>query len=68
MQADSSGMASTPAEQGRPWPDRQEPRLGFWQRIGAMLRNAKVAFCIHNLAYQGIFPTVHPDIWLPPQR
>ncbi len=63
-QAASSGMISTPAEQEQPWRVRQEPRLGFWQRIGAMLRNAKVAFCIHNLAYQGIFPTVHPPtLW-----
>jgi len=59
-QAASSGMVSTPAEQEQPWRVCQEPRLGFWQRIGAMLRNAKVAFCIHNLAYQGIFPTVKP--------
>ena len=33
-------------------------RQGFWKRVGAMLRNARVAFCIHNLAYQGVFPTV----------
>ena len=60
-----SGMISRPAESEQPWQSRQEPRLGFWQRIGAMLRNAKVAFCIHNLAYQGIFPTVSSQTLCP---
>jgi hypothetical protein len=33
---------------------QEEPgwRQGFWRRVGETLRNARVAFCIHNLAYQ----------------
>ena len=40
---------------------QEEPgwRQGFWKRVGEMLRNARIAFCIHNLAYQGIFPLVN---------
>ena len=30
----------------------------FWDRVARMLQGARIAFCIHNLAYQGLFDAV----------
>lgn len=39
------------------------PDNTFQTQLARLLKSARVAFCIHNMAYQGIFPQVCSSTW-----